>query len=566
MFFVVNLNDLKSHAIYEDGNTEESCGMRVADFYCGSGGFSEGFRQAGFEIVFAVDKWDPAVKTFKANKPGCTVIKDDVIRVSMLPDVDFHKLVPDTEVIIGSPPCVAFSNSNKSGNGDKTLGIALLKAYLRIVARKMYKENSILRYWVLENVPNIQKYVKEEYSAADLDMEGDYVLTAVNSSAGIYNSMHYGAPTNRKRFLCGSFPAPAVTANDGELITLRAIMESLGEPNNRSQGYIEDCNYRGLRLRRDDVSDHQYVYNLQPFEWETAKRLKEDRGYMGKMSFPENLDNPARTVMATMSSSSRESMILQLSKNNYRLPTVRETATMMSFPIDYRFYGKSKGIKHTLVGNAVPPKMSYAIACAIALDANEQVQTRYVPIQHDETISFYNLNNVKYDPKVERPKRSTSKFKYHIPYMILNAYRVELTNYHSDFDKRKFKWSVEMHYSQGKDKAKVYKPRKTDKHISHEMKLKISEFLDNIRPELLSFNGFQMVYCMTKAQRSKTSKVGPYELLEFVKQFLLDAIPRDKWGNPLKLSQKFPDVPEVLVVGYYLLNELIREMRGLRNE
>ena len=131
--------------------------MRVADFYCGGGGFSEGFRQAGFEIVFAVDKWEPAVTTYRANKPGCKVIQDDVIRISNLPDEEFDKLVPDTEIIIGSPPCVAFSSSNKSGNGDKTLGIKLLKAYLRIVARKKFKKNSILRYWALENVPNIQK-------------------------------------------------------------------------------------------------------------------------------------------------------------------------------------------------------------------------------------------------------------------------------------------------------------------------------------------------------------------------------------------------------------------------
>lgn len=42
--------------------------MRVADFFCGGGGFSEGFRQAGFEIVFAVDKWEPAVTTYHENK------------------------------------------------------------------------------------------------------------------------------------------------------------------------------------------------------------------------------------------------------------------------------------------------------------------------------------------------------------------------------------------------------------------------------------------------------------------------------------------------------------------
>lgn len=66
--------------------------MRVADFFCGGGGFSEGFRQAGFDIVFAVDKWEPAVKTYKGNKPGVNVRQDDVIRISQLPDDEFEKL------------------------------------------------------------------------------------------------------------------------------------------------------------------------------------------------------------------------------------------------------------------------------------------------------------------------------------------------------------------------------------------------------------------------------------------------------------------------------------------
>lgn len=76
--------------------------MRVADFFCGGGGFSEGFRQAGFDIVFAVDRWTPAVKTYLGNKPGVKVIQDDVIRISQLPDDEFEALVPDSEVIIGS--------------------------------------------------------------------------------------------------------------------------------------------------------------------------------------------------------------------------------------------------------------------------------------------------------------------------------------------------------------------------------------------------------------------------------------------------------------------------------
>ena len=65
--------------------------MRVADFFCGGGGFSEGFRQAGFDIVFAVDKWEPAITTYRGNKPGVNAVLDDVIRISNLPDDEFDK-------------------------------------------------------------------------------------------------------------------------------------------------------------------------------------------------------------------------------------------------------------------------------------------------------------------------------------------------------------------------------------------------------------------------------------------------------------------------------------------
>ena len=538
--------------------------MRVADFFCGAGGFSEGFRQAGFEVVFAVDKWEPAINTFKANKPSCRVLQDDVQRISRLPDDEFHALIPDTEVIIGSPPCVAFSNSNKSGNGDKSLGIELIKAYFRIVARKRFKENSLLRYWVLENVPNIKKYIQEEYSAADLELAGDFHLTPINQSSRIYNAKYFGAPTNRKRFLCGEFPEPQTTNTDEDIITLRTVLDSLGYPCNDINTIIQDCNYQGLCLPIDELTDHQYLYTLQPFEWKTAKRLKEDKGYMGKMSFPENLDNPARTVMASMSSSSRESMILPDIYGGYRLPTVREAASMMSFPIDYRFYGKSKGLKHTLVGNAVPPKMSYAVAKAIALDANEPIPQGYVPIQHEEEIFFFNLNGTTFTPKVERPKRAIAKFKYHIPYVILNAYRVELTNYHSDFGKKKYKWNAEIHFSQGKNKAKVYKPRKAQEYLSTEIKAQIANYIEQVKPRLSSFNDFQKVFCMTEMERKNQTLIGPYELLESVKGVLHDVIPYEEWKKSIKLSNDFPDVPQAIIAGYYLLSQLLAAMNQNR--
>lgn len=540
--------------------------MRVADFFCGGGGFSEGFRQAGFDIVFAVDNWNPAVMTYRGNKPGVNVIKDDVIRISLLDDNEFEELVPDSEVIIGSPPCQSFSHSNKSGNADKTLGIQLIEAYLRIIARKKYKKGSVLRYWVLENVPNVKNFIKEEYSAEDLGLEGDFILHPLGGYSNIYNAKYFGAPTNRIRFICGEFPELRETKTDENIILLRDVLESLGNPLKDSNDLITDVNYPDLLLPRKEVTDHRYVYELAPFEIETARRLKQDKGYMGRMSFPENLNKPSRTVMATMSASSRESMILEYGKNRYRLPTVREVATMMSFPIDYRFYGASKGIKHTLVGNAVPPKLSFAIATAILEDAGENIPTQYIPIRHDKNIEFVNLNGQQFPTKKEKIKRNTAKFKYHIPYMIYNAYRVELTNYHSDFKNKEIKWDVEIHYSQGKLKANCFDLDMNILRIPTKYLQSVEEYINHMKKKVTTYNNLQTSFCMTKEDREALNRLGPYELLDDVRSFITKIIPEVSMGEIIKVSKQPYELPLSIVVGYFILKKLVNYMGGTENE
>lgn len=537
--------------------------MRVADFFCGGGGFSEGFRQAGFEIVFAVDKWEPAVTTYKGNKPGVNVIQDDIIRISMLDDEEFERIVPDSEVIIGSPPCQAFSHSNKSGNGDKTLGIKLIEAYLRIIARKKAKPNSVLRYWVLENVPAVKEHMKEQYTAEDLGLQGDIILSPHDGAAGIYNAKYFGAPTNRKRYLCGEFPILQSTHTDETLVTLQDVLTSLGEPTSTSTDFICDVNYPDLQMERKDVTDHRYVYELASFEWETAKRLKQDKGYMGRMSFPENLNKPARTVMATMTASAREAMILGYGENRYRLPTVREAASMMSFPIDYKFYGKSKATKHTLVGNAVPPKLSYAVAKAILLDAGEKIPEKYIPIRHDPDINFFNLNGVKFSLKEEQPRKDNAKFKYHIPYLIFSTYRVELTNYHSDFEKHMIRWDAEIHHRQGKDKAKIFIPDISESIISPLYIERVKQYIANKCAEVTSFQRFQQLFCMTTSQRTTENQHGPYEMLADIRQFIDTLLADDEMALLINTNTEPQQLPQAIAVGYFILKSIVTKMGGL---
>ena len=115
---------------------------KVVDLFCGCGGFSEGFHLANFKIISAIDHWQAARESIAMNH-GESVIPAaakkynfDIEKISKLPDKEFHEIIPDSEIIIGSPPCVSFSNSNKSGNVNKDLGIRLIEAFMRIVARK----------------------------------------------------------------------------------------------------------------------------------------------------------------------------------------------------------------------------------------------------------------------------------------------------------------------------------------------------------------------------------------------------------------------------------------------
>ena len=44
------------------------------DLFCGCGGFSYGFQQAGFDMALGIDMWKDATVTYKHNFPNACVI------------------------------------------------------------------------------------------------------------------------------------------------------------------------------------------------------------------------------------------------------------------------------------------------------------------------------------------------------------------------------------------------------------------------------------------------------------------------------------------------------------
>lgn len=154
--------------------------LTVADLFCGAGGFSAGFKDAGFGIVYGLDNNKQACKTFEFNFNATRVDCVDIM------DFDYGK-IPRTDVIIGSPPCVEFS----VGNVNRKFDFTLIERFLEIV------EVLNPRYWIMENVPNIATF---EFFFKYADKFGTkQVLTASD----------FGVATVRKRFFGGKYPKVA---------------------------------------------------------------------------------------------------------------------------------------------------------------------------------------------------------------------------------------------------------------------------------------------------------------------------------------------------------------------
>ena len=446
--------------------------FRVADFFCGAGGFSEGFRQMGFDIVFGLDNWEPAVETFKHNFPKAREKSQckDITKLKSVEDID--GILPEkVDIIIGGPPCVSFSNSNRSGKADKSEGLNLIEMFLKIVLWRQEKHG--LKYWVFENVPNSRKHIKDRYTWSELDLPENGPDLIVCRTEFPLNSANYGVPQKRKRMFYSSIPLLLEkTHKMDDWITVKQVFDKLKSPwdfrNNEPLGInmdsiIEDPCYENISTKAMELTDHFYDSRVEDWRWKKSQRYKEDHGYMGKMSFPDRINRPSRTVMAMNTGMSREAMLFRapyddISNEDFRRPTIREIASFMSFPITFQFKASTVSNKTRLVGNAVPPKLAAQIAKYIRLKEDlgkvKHVKRKDIP-KLDKT---HDLTGEEWEPGKPRKRRYGAIYNWHIPNMKEHTFRVSLDNKSSNFEKNEIFWTVTLHKGQGDKYAKKASP------------------------------------------------------------------------------------------------------------
>jgi len=158
--------------------------MNVVSLFSGCGGFDLGFKQCGFNIVWANDIDKDAIQTYKKNI-GDHIVYGDIRKIPS------EQIPNEFDVLIGGFPCQGFSIANPNRN-QKDERNFLYKEIVRILKDKQPK------VFVLENVKGLLSMEKGKVLEMILK---DLSNLGYSVDYQILKASNYGVPQNRERVI-----------------------------------------------------------------------------------------------------------------------------------------------------------------------------------------------------------------------------------------------------------------------------------------------------------------------------------------------------------------------------
>lgn len=396
--------------------------MKAVDLYAGIGGWSLGLGMAGIEVVASYEWWPAANLTNSRNNRH------------PVHQVDIRSLdpssVPSVDVVVGSPPCTHFSLANRGGKGNILEGLKDVEKFLEVI------EAVRPRFWALENVPRLASIFQSEINQGGTL----HRFAGLNPSVAVVDCSEWGVPQRRKRALIGNFDLDLMLSyrSSCRTIPLGCVISSLASDPAVDPVY-------GLCLPPSELTDHVREDALTEEEERINRDAKTNHPVYNGMSFPDDPSRPSRTVTATCTRVSRESIVVS-DDGAFRRLTVRERASLQSFPITYQFYGETQSQKQKMVGNALPPLIAYYAAQAML-----STPAARLPVPAAAVSRF---SPPAERPKATRPDKAGSKrqpqrrFRASIPGLrFKSGTRFELSN---SFDAGRPEWRVRFFYGDSK--------------------------------------------------------------------------------------------------------------------
>jgi DNA (cytosine-5)-methyltransferase 1 len=344
--------------------------VRIVDLFAGCGGLSLGFAEAArsigrsLEVALAVDFDAAALAVYEKNFLGSRTATADV--ALMFPGELGDRItagerrlsneIGPIDVLIGGPPCQGHSdlNNRTRRKDEKNL------LYLRMVrAAELLRPQSV----VIENVPGAlnDRTAVVQRSIASLETLG-YRVTQ-----GIVDMTRLGVPQRRRRLVVIATRGPAV---DFDALSLRH-----GRPRRNLRWAIEDLASRApepggvfdatarsvadTRRRIDYLFEHD-LYELPDSERPPchASGGHSYSSIYGRLRWEE----PTQTITTGFYSMC---MGRYVHPSQRRTLTAHEAARVQYFPDFFDFSSAARGQLATMIGNAVPMRLSQAVALEV---------------------------------------------------------------------------------------------------------------------------------------------------------------------------------------------------------
>jgi DNA (cytosine-5)-methyltransferase 1 len=339
--------------------------IKAVDFFCSGGGMTKGMTLAGIKVIAGIDNDSNCKETYEVNNKGSKFILADVYNLKekeLKKELGLRKK-DDNLLFIGCSPCQFWSiirTDKKKSEQSKSL----LIEFNRFV--KYFKPG----YVVVENVPGIASR-KEESGLSDFvdDLESKgYKVVFKNVSLN-----DYGVPQSRKRFtLIASRVTKKLVFPKPSRKNKPTVKDFIGENNGFpkvSAGHQDPTKFQH-NVAALSPKNIQRLMGTPPNcgdsgWWRTDKELgklkyKGDsfRDVYSRMSW----DKPAPTITTKFFSISNGRFG---HPEENRAISIREGATLQTFPKRYIFVTPSIGQAGKLIGNAVPPEYAKRIGKAI---------------------------------------------------------------------------------------------------------------------------------------------------------------------------------------------------------
>lgn len=284
----------------------------VIDLFCGVGGLSLGFEQAGFKIIGAYDSWDKAIEVYKKNFSHPAYQADLSNLDVVLPKI--AAMAPD--LIIGGPPCQDFSHAGKRSEGGRA---NLTHVFSKIVAELKPE------MFIMENVDRASTSRAYEQARKQFKHAG-YGLTEVILDASLC-----GVPQKRKRFFC------------------------IGAKHEYEQFLLSDIK---AAMSSEPMTPRRYFGR----ELNVEHYYRHPRNYSRRAIF--SVDEPAPTVRGVnrpVPPNYPGHAGDTASKTEVRPLTTLERARIQTFPKKFIWHGSKTEVEQ-MIGNAVPVKLAEFVA------------------------------------------------------------------------------------------------------------------------------------------------------------------------------------------------------------